>query len=63
MMYTHIKTGHVYELVQDKVINATNAQDGERMVLYTNLQGDWFVREHSEFHQKFKVKGGRNRGK
>lgn len=54
--YTHIKTGNPYELIRDDVINCTNANDHQIMVLYK--RPDYpdliFVREKNEFQQKFK---------
>lgn len=41
--------------VIDAVTNATNAQDGEVMVLYRNIDGALFVRELAEFKKKFIV--------
>ena len=32
--YIHIKTGDSYELIRDDVINCTNANDHQIMVLY-----------------------------
>lgn len=48
----HNKTGNLYFLLQD-VINATNAQDGQKMCLYVNTKGQMFVRERKEFFEKF----------
>ena len=53
MTYIHKKTGKLYEMDMT-VINATNAQDGQVMVLYHNYMGKYFVREAREFFQKFK---------
>lgn len=47
------KTGGVYIIV-GHVTNATNAQEGQEMVLYRRLADPWhFVRERSEFLEKF----------
>lgn len=52
----HKKTGDEYTL-HGIVIDATNnAAPGRRMALYTNLHGIFFVREISEFMEKFKEK-------
>ena len=48
----HKKTGNVYTVITSNVINCTNAQDGQQMVLYTK-DGMWFVREKKEFEEKF----------
>ena len=50
---THKKTGDTYYVVSDSVINATNSNDGQMMVLYKNQNGKLFVRETNEFRQKF----------
>ncbi|MDO5306092.1 MAG: hypothetical protein Q4E87_11005 [bacterium] len=52
MKYRNLKKGTVYEVLQTDVINCTNAQDGQRMVLYTNGELT-FCREENEFYQKF----------
>ena len=36
------------------IINATNSNDGDSMVLYKNDSGQKFTREESEFDSKFK---------
>lgn len=48
----HKKTGNIYNVITSNVINCTNAQDGQQMVLYTK-DGMWFVREKKEFEEKF----------
>lgn len=48
----HKKTGNTYTVITSNVINCTNAQDGQQMVLYTK-DGMWFVREKKEFEEKF----------
>ena len=54
--YKHLKTGNIYELIRDDVINCTNANDDQIMVLYkTERYPDKiFVREIKEFKEKFK---------
>lgn len=54
----HLKTGNVYR-VTGEAINATNAQDGQNMVIYER-DGKRFVREAGEFIEKFAAiaKGG-----
>lgn len=54
--YRNKKTGNVY-VVLGQVTNATNAQDGQEMVLYARDEG-WarsqkFVRDINEFTEKF----------
>ena len=41
-----------YKFIKN-VVNRTNAQDGQRMVLYEEPNGDWSVRETGEFGEKF----------
>lgn len=55
--FIHLKTGNVYEMVRDDVINCTNANDEQKMVLYKNPEFPdlIFVREKTEFYEKFKV--------
>lgn len=56
--YTHIKTGNVYRVLRT-CTNATNAQDGQIMVMYqrASMIGDknapMYVRDIDEFCQKF----------
>jgi len=53
--YIHNKSGKTYQVITNKVINTTNAQDGQTMVLYSTLDGSiTYVREIEEFIQKFK---------
>jgi len=51
--YRNKKTGKIYFLINNRIINATNANDGQIMVLYKNENGDLFVRERKEFLIKF----------
>jgi hypothetical protein len=60
MKYQHIKTGRIYKVISMDVINGTNVDDGKIMVLYEGMKRDGsgvgiFVREHSEFVEKFKL--------
>ena len=52
---TGLKTGNIYEMLRDDVINCTNANDDQIMVMYkrADLPDLIFVREKSEFYQKF----------
>jgi acyl carrier protein len=57
-IYKNKKTGKFYTVLCEDFINATNAQDGQRMVYYVGEKkygsGDnRFVREYDEFHEKF----------
>lgn len=53
-VYKHNKTGKLYSFL-DEVINATNANDGQVMILYvtTIAEGPIYVREKEEFLTKF----------
>ena len=58
MKYVNLKNGKTYEVVSFDAINATNAQDGQRMVVYIGEQANEikkgvFVREYNEFMTKF----------
>jgi len=57
--YKHIKSGRIYYVLSDNIINATNEQDGQIMVCYIGDKKDnngcgVFVREKNEFTHKFK---------
>lgn len=52
LCYKHKKTGNLYWKVGE-CINATNANDGQQMVIYRNADGMNFVREVNEFYEKF----------
>lgn len=57
--YRHKKTGRIYQVADNnnliEVINTTNAQDGQRMVMYLDPSKPnmIFVREKNEFNKKF----------
>lgn len=53
--YRHRKSGDRYLVLDISVMNATNKQAGQPMVLYQNEDGDKFVREHREFYNKFEL--------
>ena len=55
--YKHLKTGNIYEVIRDDVINCTNANDEQIMVLYKSEKSPdlLFVREKTEFLQKFEL--------
>lgn len=56
--YTHKKTGKLY-LVIFSVLNCTNSNDGQKMIVYrearlkTRKEDRYFVREEKEFLEKF----------
>ena len=53
--YRNNKNGNLYEVIREDVINCTNANDGQIMVMYKSLNNPekLFVREISEFQNKF----------
>jgi hypothetical protein len=56
----HKKTGNKYLIINDNVINATNINDGQLMILYCGKRKnsdsiEIFVRERLEFLEKFKI--------
>ena len=46
------KNGHSYRVLNRSVINTTNVNDGQDMVLYTD-GSNLFVKEEKEFKEKF----------
>jgi len=57
--YKNLKNGEIYDTKNKVAINATNTQDGQIMILYQDKNETLFVREISEFLEKFeKVKEG-----
>lgn len=52
-LYTHLKTGNKYEVLYDAV-EGTNSREGHGVVVYRRVgQSMVYVREASEFHEKF----------
>lgn len=53
--FRNIKNGNIYDVIREDVINCTNANDGDVMVLYKseNYPDKIFVREKNEFYVKF----------
>lgn len=49
----HKKTGNMYILLNDDLIECTNGREEKVYCLYVNLEGMAFVRERDEFYQKF----------
>lgn len=49
----HKKTGNIYYVLKDNVINCTNKASDCLMVLYMNTDGKLFCREEAEFWEKF----------
>lgn len=51
--FTHKKTGNIYMLLNDELIECTNGREEKKYCLYVNQEGMVFVRERDEFYQKF----------
>lgn len=53
-MWKNKKTGELYR-IEAFITNTTNAQDGQRMVLYYKERNEYtmFAREENEFYEKF----------
>jgi len=47
------KNKQPYRILSNEIINATNEQDGQNMVLYKDMRGNLYVREKNEFNEKF----------
>ena len=45
----HLKSGKIYVILDEDVINCTNSAHDVEMVLYMNDEGKLFVREKEEF--------------
>lgn len=58
-VWRHVKTGNLYRVIFANVLNATNAQNGQRMVVYTReddpAKTDKYVREIVEFSTRFEL--------
>lgn len=53
--FRNLKNSKIYDVIREDVINCTNANDGEVMILYKNADypDKIFVREKNEFYIKF----------
>jgi hypothetical protein len=52
-LYKNKKNGNLY-IYHGEIINATNKNDGQVMILYGSMkEGKKFVREKKEFFEKF----------
>lgn len=51
--FIHKKTGNMYFLLNDDLIECTNGREEKKYCLYANKKGMIFVRERDEFYQKF----------
>jgi hypothetical protein len=52
MTYINNKTQKIYTFIE-VVVNKTNKNDGERLVIYKDLEGKKYAREINEFNEKF----------
>lgn len=52
-LFTHNKTGNIYILLNDDLIECTNGREEKKYCLYANQEGKIFVRERDEFYDKF----------
>lgn len=54
VQYRHLKTGNIYYLIMDNVIECTNGREEKRYAVYMSAHsGERFCRESEEFHHKF----------
>lgn len=51
----HLKTGNIYYLLNDRVIECTNGREDIKYTVYMNQEGMVFCRESDEFSQKFEL--------
>ena len=50
------KNKNIYFIINEDIINCTNSQDGQKMVLYSTIDFKmFFVREINEFNNKFTI--------
>lgn len=49
----NLKNGNTYRVLETDIINHTNANDGQKMVMYIDENEIIFVREQSEFFMTF----------
>lgn len=49
----HLKTGNIYYVLMENVIECTNGREELKYVIYENAEGTTFCREQTEFDQKF----------
>lgn len=52
-LFMHNKTGKAYILLSDDLIECTNGREELHYCLYANHEGKIFVRERTEFYDKF----------
>jgi hypothetical protein len=54
MLYRHIKSGTLYQVIEDNVVDATNGEHKKAMVLYKHVDAEQlYVRDWVEFMEKF----------
>lgn len=49
----HKKSGKIYTITNVNAIDVTNSRDGLPVIIYKNEDGKTFVREKTEFEEKF----------
>lgn len=52
-LFKHNKTGKIYFVLNQDVIDCTNGREDKTYTLYKNPEGQAFCRETSEFNEKF----------
>lgn len=52
-LFRHNKTGNIYFLLNDDLIECTNGREEKKYCLYANQAGKIFIRERDEFCNKF----------
>ena len=52
-LYRHNKTGNVYIVLNDSLVECTNGREEKKYTLYANQDGVIFCRDTEEFNQKF----------
>lgn len=57
-VYTHVKTGNQYEVLHDATETTNGSREGRGVVVYRRIgQTAVYVREATEFHEKFVSSG------
>lgn len=51
--FKHNKTGNMYIMLNDQLIECTNGREEKKYCLYANTEGKIFIRERDEFYNKF----------
>jgi hypothetical protein len=60
-IYTHVKTGNQYEVLHDATETTNGSREGRGAIVYRRIgQNAVYVREATEFHERFVFSGERN---